>query len=185
MGKSIFAIITFVAALAIFLLYTKPAYSAVGDQQVVIAGYQEALTSAAQLDALKQQLLTRFNAYDPNQVSRLTTMVPDSVNNIGLILDVNNIATSHGMALENVNVAAPPTTANQGALGAVQTAGIYDSLTLDFTTYGTYQNFQSFMLDLERSLRVVDVVTLNVSQQSATASNQYRYDITIKTYWLK
>ncbi len=189
MGKTISAVICFILAGAIFFLYTQSAYSQIGATQAQIKQYQDALDKAAQLQALKQQLLSRYNAFNPADVTRLQTMLPDSVDNIGLILDLDNLASRHGMALENVDVSTPQSAAPQqstaGIVGA--TAQKYDSLTLHFTTYGTYDNFRSFLTDLEHSLRLVDLVSLTVAKQgtAGTAASAYSYDLTVKTYWLK
>ncbi len=188
MGKTIFAIILFVLAGGIFFLYTSPTYATAGDTQAQISQYSAALSKAAQLDALKQKLLAQYNAFNPNDITRLQTMLPDQVNNIGLILDLNNIATSYGMALENVDVSTPNTSTSQsGTVGAVgPDSQKYASLTLHFATYGSYDEFRSFLTALEQSLRIVDLQTLTITPQTASGGvAQYRYDMTLETYWLK
>lgn len=190
MGKTIVAIVLFAAAGAIFFLYTQPNYAAAGATQQEIAQYQQALSQAAQLQQLKQTLLAKYNAFDPNQIARLDTMLPDDVNNIGLILDINGIAARYGLALENVDVAPPNSSTASGAAGSgsIGTALPYDTLAIHFTTYGTYANFLSFVTDLEQSLRVVDLTSVVISPASnpGTASAaSYNYDMTIQTYWLK
>lgn len=189
MGKTLFAILGFVAAGGIFFFYTKPAYATVGELQAQIAQYQEALDKAAQLQALKQKLMDRYNAFNPTDVSRLQTMLPDHVDNIGLILELDNLASRYGMALENVDVSALQSDNNQQSV--VETIGVssqkYDSLTIHFATYGTYDNFRAFLRDLESSLRIVDLQLLTLSAQTTPGSSElaYGYQMTIKTYWLK
>src|SRR5579863_10495616 len=120
MGKTLFALIGLVAAGGIFFLYTQPAYSTVGDLQAQNAQYQEALDKAAQLQALKEKLLARDNSFNPTDLARLQTMLPDHVDNIGLILELDNLASHYGMALENVDVAAANTSAGtQPSVGAI------------------------------------------------------------------
>ena len=77
MGKTIFAMLGFAAAIGVFFFYTKPTYAAVGQLQAQIAQYQEALDKATQLQDLKQKLLARYNAFDPGDISRIQTMLPD------------------------------------------------------------------------------------------------------------
>lgn len=188
MGKTIFALIAFILAGLILFLYTKPTYATIGDTQAQIAQYQQALDKASQLQAIKKKLLAQYNAFNPTDVTRLQTMLPDHVDNIGLILDLDSLASRYGMALENVDITAADTAAAQsrtiGVVGA--SSKKYDSLTLRFSTYGTYDNFRSFLTDLEHSLRIVDLSSLTITQQGASSgAPSYKYDITIKTYWLK
>jgi hypothetical protein len=196
MGKIIFAVTGFVLAGVLLFFYTIPTYSgpgttdhpSVSELNAQIAQYQGALDKAAQLQALKQKLLARYNAFNPTDLSRLQTMLPDHVDNIGLILELDNLASHWGLALENVDVAAAqPDANNQSAVAVVgASAQKYDSLILHFATFGTYDNFRAFLLDLESSLRLVDLQSLTVSGQGTPgAAPVYRYEMTIKTYWLK
>ncbi len=199
--KLIIAIILFVLAGSIFFLYTESTYNTVQTLQAQIDQYNSALDKAAQLQQLKQTLLAKYNAFNPNDIARLQTMLPDSVNNVGLILDLNNLASQYGLPLENVDVSAAGTssTSGQTPIGAIGASNQrYESLTLKFQTIGTYDNFLQFLTQLQSSLRVLDLVSLTISPDSSSSSGGiattqassssaplYTYDITVQTYWLK
>lgn len=198
MTRLIIAIVALVAAGGIFFAYTKPAYDTVQASQVQIAQYNQALDKAAELQQLKQGLLSRYNAFDPQALGRLQKLLPDHVDNIALILDLDSIASRYGLALQNVDVSRSggTTPTNQTAIGAVGSSNRgYDSLTLTFSTQGTYANFLQFLTDLETSLRVVDLVSLKVASGASGGAPSgsvkgpseptYSYTITLRTYWLK
>src|SRR6185503_20334763 len=133
--------------------------------QGTIDQYNAALNKAAELQTLKQQLLTRYNSFSPNDLDRLQKLLPDHVDNIALILDFDAVAARYGMGLENVDVSTPASSGvGSGATGIAANAGTkYDSVTLKFSTRGTYPNFIQFLSGLEASLRVVDLVSLSLS----------------------
>lgn len=189
MTRTFFALGFFLLAGAIFLWYTRPTYDTVKVQQAQIARYDEALTKAAELQELKQSLLARYNSFDPNQVARLQKFLPDNVDNIGLILDLNNLASQHGMSLENVDVSGGgPTNPTSAPTTIGATPLKYDSITLRFTTHSTYANFEQFLRDVESSLRIADLVSLSITGSGAagsSASRIYQYQIALRTYWLK
>jgi Tfp pilus assembly protein PilO len=202
MMRPIIAIIATALAGAIFFLYTQPAYDQVQATQAQIDQYNAALDKAAELQQLKQTLLSRYNAFNPTDLANLQKLLPDDVDNVGLILDLDNLASRYGLALENVDVSssAAQTTANQTAIGAVGTSDQkYDSLTLAFGTRGTYANFVQFMGNLQSSLRILDLVSLTVADDTGSAPGAgtaakaaapvpepvYDYNITLRTYWLK
>jgi Tfp pilus assembly protein PilO len=189
MGKLIFGTIALIIAGGAFFAYTKPAYDGIQATQAQIAEYDSALSKAAELQSLKQSLLSRYNAFDPTALDRLQKMLPDHVDNIALILDLDSIASRYGLALQNVDIATAGTnTASQTAVGAIGSANqAYDSLTLTFSTSGTYDSFQKFMTDLENSLRIVDLSSLVISRASGSSGNApvYTYNISLRTYWLK
>ncbi|HEY4521391.1 MAG TPA: type 4a pilus biogenesis protein PilO [Candidatus Paceibacterota bacterium] len=199
MSKMLSAIIVFVLAAGIFFFYTKPAYTgpgtferpSVNEMKAQIVQYEDALEKVAELEQVKQKLLSRYNSFNPQDIERLETLLPDHVDNIGLILELDGLASKYGMTLENVDVnsSAQGGGEQSGELG--ESIGIegekYDSLTLNFSTFGTYEKFKSFMQDLEASLRIVDLASLTFAAQETSSGGQptYNFDISIRTYWLK
>ena len=191
MTRIIISILALVVAGAVFFLYTQPTYDTVLAQRAQAAHYDEALQKANELQALKQSLLSRYNTFDPAQLDRLQKLLPDHVDNVRLVLDLDNLAGKYGFGLANVTIQNPndETSAAQKKIGVVGgTSQAYDSLTLRFTVRGTYQNFTRFLEDLESSLRIVDIEQLSITPEANVAKGaepQYRFDIGLRTYWLK
>jgi Tfp pilus assembly protein PilO len=189
MVRNVIAILLLAGAFGIFFFYTEPAYSSVQGLAAQGAQYDQALAKATQLQALKQSLLARYNSFDPNALNRLSTMLPDQVDNIRLILDLDNLAGRYGMALQNVNISTPGSTQSDNVVGSI--AGgtqPYDALTIQFTTDGTYEQFAQFLTALQSSLRLVDLLNLTIGSSAAGGSNQrdpvFTYTMTVQTYWL-
>ena len=172
MMRTTISIICLLGAGAIFFMYTQPTYDSVQVASMQIAQYDEALTKASELQQLKQSLLSRYNTFDPAQIERLQKLLPDHVDNVRLILDIDSLAGKHGMALQNVIVSQNP--AAQGAQSATGIIGAskqaHDSLTIKFTTQGSYDTFSRFLADLESSLRIVDLISLNIARGGSAAS---------------
>ena len=192
--KTIFAGIGLVLAIAAFFFYTKPAYDSTLTAREAMTEYDRALQKAAELTELKQRLLLRYNDFDPAQIDRLHKLLPDHVDNVRLVLDLDNLALQHGLALENVIInGVGAEEKSKTVIGGASLRGDYDSLTMRFSTNGTYPNFVSFMESLETSLRIVDLVSLSLeatglSQPSVGGNPEepvYRFSITLRTYWLK
>ena len=208
----------FIAAFAIvlagviFFAFTKPTYDSTQAIQAQITQYNAALDKATKLQTLKQTLLSRYNSFDPADLARLQTMLPDQVNNIGLILDLDTLANQYGLSLANVGIAS--SASGSGSSGQSTSGGggnttpigtlatPYESLDVTFTIHCTYAQFIQYITSLETSLRIVDLVGLSVSGGgiaanssapslalvSATSSgdtNVYTFDVTLRTYWLK
>ena len=199
MPRLFFAILAIVFAGVVFVWYTKPSYDSAKMIQAQIAQYNTALDKASELQKLKQTLLSRYNAFNPTDLDRLHKLLPDHVDNVRLILDLDNLAGRYGLSLQNVDVSssASQSSKNQTTVGAIGASNQkYDSLTLTFGTRATYQNFLLFLKDLEASLRIVDLVSLTISpdpfgavgtlssgKASTVSEPQYSYKITLRTYW--
>lgn len=192
MIRYILAVIGVFLAGAIFFWYTKPTYDSVQSIQMQSSQYDAALAKAAELQQLKQTLLSRYNSFSTSDLDRIEKLLPDHVDNVALILDLDNLAARYQMPIENVDVSTPASTASTKT--GIATIGAngqkYDSVTIRFSTRGTYTDFLSLMKDLEASLRVVDLVSLTLTSDPAadnktTGEPGYGYELSLRTYWLK
>lgn len=188
MTRSIIAILCLAGSVALFFLYTKPAYDSMQLQKAQIKQYDLALSKANELQRLKQSLLSRYNTFSPEDLDRLHKLLPDHVDNVRLVLDVDTLAARYGLALQNVVITGQASDPQEEAAIIGPDQSEFDSLTLRFATTGSYQQFVTFLSELEHSLRVVDVAQLKMDYApGATAGGEplYRYDLTVRTYWLK
>ncbi|MEI7810057.1 MAG: hypothetical protein WCI41_00670 [bacterium] len=175
-----------------FFAFIKPTY----DQTTVIntrlASYDEALSNAKNLKNERDKLTKIYNSIDPKDLEKLRVLLPDNVDNIRLILEIEGIAKPYGMTLKDVKYDAAPDTKGATANGAqaVKQSG-YGTWNLAFSTEASYTNFVSFLKDLESNLRIIDIESIDFSPSAVTAganqtpSNNYKYNIKFKTYWLK
>jgi Tfp pilus assembly protein PilO len=187
--RYVLALVALIIAGAIFFWYTKPTYDSVQGIRDESAQYDQALAKANELQQLKQQLLTRYNSFSPTDLDHIQKLLPDHVDNVALILDLDNLAAQYQMPVENVDVSTPASSASSDSSG-IATIGAsgqkYNSVTIHFNTKGTYQNFQTLMTQLEHSLRIVDMVGLTLAPDSVNGqANAYTFDVTLRTYWLK
>lgn len=181
-----------------FFIITNPLYKEISLAREQVASYNEALDNSKALEAERDKLTQKYNSFDPENLSKLQKLLPDNVDNIRLILEIEKIASPYGMTLKDVkyntvnkDVTTSKTMENiQGTENlSHKDYGVWD---LGFSTQGTYNNFVSFIKDLENNLRVVDVASIEFSSKTSSSVGfnpslleAYKYDFKIKTYWLK
>jgi len=176
--RNITSIILILASLGLFFGYVDPTYSEVKELRIEQADYDRALSNSKELQAERDKLLTKFNNMSASDLDKLTKLLPDNIDNVRLIIDIDNIASTYGMRVRNFKTETGETSE---VVGLNQTP--YGTLTLTFSTTATYSTFLAFMNDLEKSLRLIDVASV---QFAASDVNQlYDYSVSIKTYWLK
>ncbi|SRR5258708_27781558 len=203
MSKFIVPIILIGISITCFFTFTNPTYNEISSLKNTQASYNEALGNSKALENERDKLTTKYNSFDPESLARLQKFLPDSVDNIRLILEIEKIASPYGMVLKDVKYDSDTANTSKGAVSApagppTPSLGIaqpfsrtdYGTWNLEFSTSGTYDNFLSFMRDLERNLRIVDISSVEFSSGSSSSSTgskpeSYKYDIKIKTYWLK
>lgn len=185
-----------------FFVFTIPFYGEITLSKAEVASYNEALDNSKTLEAKRDELTAKFDTFKKPDLDRLQKLLPDSVDNIRLILEIEKIATPYGMVLKDVkydtisqNTTAPVAGAIQGGVSNTASVQNYGIWNLEFSTQGTYSNFLNFIKDLESNLRIVDISSIQFSSDtsggpsslslSTTSSDSYKYGFKIKTYWLK
>ncbi|MBI4133643.1 type 4a pilus biogenesis protein PilO [Candidatus Uhrbacteria bacterium] len=185
MIKTFISIAGLLIAGGVFFAFTQPTYDTVQAVEAQIEEYNQALEKAAELQSIKQSLLSRYNAFNPADVERLQKLLPDHVDNVRLVLDLDTMTARHSMSLQNVVVSNPTQERAGDVVGTLgESRQKFDSLTIKFGLQGSYENFTAFLQDLESSLRIADLVALGIERVPGQ-SQIYSYDITIRTYWLK
>ncbi len=194
--KFVMPAILIAIAVALFFIFTSPLYNGLSDLRAEVASYNEALGNSKALEDARDQLTAKYNSFSKEDLARLQKLLPESVDNIRLILEIEQLAAPYGMALKNVQYSTEDAgVAPAGGAGApakaVQSRKGYGVLDLEFTVSGSYDDFIKFLRDLENNLRLVDVSFLEFSSSTGRAVSKtsdpeiYDYNLKIKTYWLK
>jgi Tfp pilus assembly protein PilO len=174
----IFSVIVIIASMGLFFGYVDPTYSAIKELKTEKADYNRALNNSKELQAERDKLLEKFNKMPKTDLDKLTKLLPDHIDNVRLVIDIDEMAKTYGMRIRNFKADANE---KKDSIGKDATA--YGTLTLSFSTTASYTTFLAFMRDLEQSLRVIDVTSISFAANEA--SQFYDYNVTVKTYWLK
>jgi hypothetical protein len=195
MFRFILPVILIGIAIAGFFILTNPLYQDISLKRDQIASYNEALGNSKALESERDKLTQKYNEINPEDLSKLKKLLPDNVDNIRLILEIEKIASPYGMALKDVkynttDTAVTPTNPQTAQTNTGETKKDYGVWNLEFSTQGTYNNFLNLIKDLENNLRVVDISSIEFSSSLTPGLNPslaqaYKYDFKIKTYWLK
>lgn len=180
MRDRILPILALLLAVIVFFGYTNPTYSgSIAEQKAAIASDDGALKAAADYAQKASELAALESTMDQGLIDRAKTLLPDSVDNVGVILDLDALAARTGVTLVSINVAQPAAGSNTGdAIGHSPVA----SVDLTLSAKGTYGAFRTFLTGLESSERLLDVTDLSVS---GSDTGVYTYQITARLYWLR
>ncbi|MBP9715538.1 MAG: hypothetical protein KBD52_03570 [Candidatus Pacebacteria bacterium] len=185
-----------------FFALVNPIYKDIGLLKAQVVSYNEALDNSKALEQERDKLTKKYNSIDPVNLDKLSKLIPDNVDNIRLILEIEKIASPYGMILKDVKYdtiqkkeVAVSGEIIQAGTSIPKSAENYGTWNLEFSTEGSYNNFLNFMKDLESNLRIVDIASIqfssteNTNQGGASAiskgSDFYKYGFKVKTYWLK
>ncbi len=199
--KFLFPIVSILIAGALFFVFVQPLYGNVSQLKTEVAAYSSALSNSASLQKTQDTLLSQYKNVQQSNKDRLNDFLPNTVDNIEFILQIEQIANLYNMPLKNIKFDATQgaTTAAAPVSAGVLTSGApganlpYGTFALEFQTQGTYAQFTVFLKDLEHNLRLVDVKSISFEVPPPPAKgtvnppdpNVYDFTLKVDTYWLK
>lgn len=180
-----------IGAFAIIFGYVQPTNTgSVATIKTEIASLDTALAAARDFKDKEIELTRQRAALPQEDLARLAAFLPDNVDNVQLIVDLNALAARSGVILSGFNISGaaqgaaadtPAVTDANASLILKETEPI-ESLELSVSATGSYNAFRTFLDGLELSLRQLDITELSV-QSSETGV--YTYSMTIRLYWLR
>lgn len=177
-------IVGILIALGLFFGYINPTITGpIATVRAEIEGYDNALAAAERFKEKQASLEAARAAIPPESLVRLETFLPDGVDNVQLILDLDSLASRTGIVLSDFDTSAIEENAAQEVDGVVNPNGTpLDSIELTATGKGTYAAFRTFLDATEESLRPLDLISLDIK----TGSNGvHTYDMVFRLYWLR
>src|SRR3989338_990208 len=196
MSRFILPIILIGISIAIFFTFLDPLYSEITERRTEQGSYDEALNNSKALENERDKLTQKYNSISSDNLDKLNKLLPENVDNIRLILEIEKMALPYGMILKDVrynvvdtSITSPPSGAIQGGYAGTPLRD-YGGWDLEFSVAGSYDNFINFTKDLESNLRIVDIMSVEFSSDVSMdplifPRESYQYKFKIKTYLLK
>ena len=194
--KFILPIIFILIAVLTFIFGVNPLYGDVSALRSEIDVYNTALNNSTNLQKTQDSLLQAYREISQSDKDRLDSFLPNSVDNIKFILEIEHVANLHSMPIKDIKFetikkvipAASNTIISDNSLDAKP----YGIFPIEFTTEGDYASFLLFLKDLEHNLRLADVRSISftvpvdsVKPIPGVNPNTYSYTLKVETYWLK
>lgn len=146
--------------------------------------YTSVLANAKTLTEKRKDLMTKRNNIDSEKLARLEKMLPDSPQNVPLILELDALARNYGLSLQNVKIEDAAAAATDGTKKPIPgVSSDVGTLNINFSLIGPYTNFTDFVRAAEKNLRVIDMQKISFAPQED--KEQYQYNMSVRTYWLK
>ncbi len=186
MSSRILPLFFLVLAGGIFFAYIQPTFSgSVATLRGEIESLDAALMAARQFKEKEIELTRERNSLSAEQIERLEAFLPDNVDNVQLIVDLNSLAARSGVTLSDFNIVSGEGTTGTSTdteIIPLEASESTDSLELSVSATGSYAAFRTFLAGVEQSLRPLDIVELTVDD---SATGVYTYDVTFRLYWLR
>jgi Tfp pilus assembly protein PilO len=194
MSKVIIPVVFLLVAVGLFFTYLRPAYDTLVALQRQEGRIDSALTDSRTLVTRTQELVTKYQDFSKADVARLQAILPDTIDPVRLIIDINALAVRSGVkmlsfGLPNVEPAKTPDPIfdeNGVQIPVVKTIGV-DRAKFQVECEGTYGQVKQFLASIETSLTLLDVTSLRIDQHAEANKDdvlQLRHTLMFETYAL-
>lgn len=198
--KLLSLILSLAISISLFFVFIDPFYKDIKELKNDVSVYNKALTNSSDLKKTRDILIDDYKKIKKEDKDKLNHLLPSSIDNIELILEIEKIANLYGMPIEDIKFDAKSMedgssskVINVFAGGAPSSNLPYGIFPLEFSVEGKYDTFISFLKELEKNLRIVDVKSISFNSNSNSSldakgidnSGIYNYSLKIQTYWLK
>ncbi|MEI6042014.1 MAG: hypothetical protein WCQ00_00380 [bacterium] len=184
--KTLAQIFFIASAVAAFIFYINPNYALIQQKQADLQKLDEANGKAMELRVKREKLTSDRKKIDDVQLKNLDKFLPDGVENVKLIIDIQHIANlvlSQNIRGAKVIGGASKTGATGNASPSIGSDNKkYGTIALNFGVTTSYDQFILFLQSLEDNLRLVDVSEISFT---AADNDKYDFNVTLQTYWLK
>ncbi|HEY4510547.1 MAG TPA: type 4a pilus biogenesis protein PilO [Candidatus Paceibacterota bacterium] len=184
--KIITSVILIIAGGLLFYSLTVPALNEVKAVKVEIADYNEALQDSKSIQAKRDELLTSYNSISPADREKLDKFLPSSVSSIKFIVEVEDIVRRRGLLLKSIDIVEPKRSVETNAPAASESQEEnffpYGSIPVSITLSGSYSSFLSFLGDISKDLRLVDINNLVFTSGE---KDSYEFNLKATTYYQK
>lgn len=176
MTNFLIPIIILLVSLGVFFGPTRTLLDSLGKEKASADKIQAAVNSIDNYKAsfdIKNAIYSKIGDRDK---ASLEAMVPSTIDNVKMIIDLNQMAVNHNRSIKNIVI----------KTGADTTIGPdsrpYGTVSISFSISSSLKVFQDFLQELESSLRLVDVTSVSFV---AGTEDQYDFNVEVKAYWLK
>lgn len=177
--KFLTPLILFGLSIAAFFLYINPTYTNIGVLRKESAQLQVAVANAEAAQTHWQELRTKYDSISNDDLQRLQKFLPDRVDTIKLAVDLTALTEKYSSkGLRNIRFS------DSSASDSTQdlSGRAFGSTAVSFDVSMSYDTFITYLSALEQSLQFMDITSISFQP---TATGDYNFALTLKTYWLK
>lgn len=187
MMRSLTPILSLIVSVVLFVFFVQPRYVEV---QHIRAEIDKHIKAVATYNEFKNKLASKLDIKTSRtaaQNEQLDKLVPEKVDDTKLLVDLETLSQSHNLLFGNIDVSKSDiglkqSSNNSGNTGAVNLeSNNLSTVDISFDVIGTYDQFKQFILDLERSNTLFEVVELSFDS-SDTPYQQF--SLTVRVYTL-
>ncbi len=196
MSRVLVPVLLIIVSAGLLFSYIKPAYENLQEFKFQEAELVEAIEDAERLMEGYQGLLRDKSSISEENQRDLEKILPDAIDVVQLIVDLDVLTQENKLEIKSFEipyidreaVMSGAQLSNKTRSNQKQGNGPVGSAVLTVEVTGDYDNFKAFLLDIERSVALVDATLLDIqvpNEFKPGTDKDITYTVGLQAYWLK
>jgi Tfp pilus assembly protein PilO len=184
--KSTIPFVIMAVCIGMYFVYIKPTIADIGEKRLKKAEYDNVLGRVQEIKQRRDTLSTKYNDISSENIEKLNRIIPSKFDPTKFIYNLNSISSKYGMIINNVKTDYTTPRAENPETQVGESS--FKTVSAKISLNGRYDQFMSFMRDLEKSLELMDVVDLSIRAGSVKRGGEdlnLSYNLEIYTYSLQ
>lgn len=169
-----------------YFMYISPIFSDIMVEREKITEYEKVLSGTKELKVKRDNLTSSYNEITAENLALLNKLIPNKFDSAIFANDINGLVSRNALTLLDLKVDVARTRERNSSSDS-ESNNVYRVVTSTVKVTGSYDRFVRFLKDLESSLQLVDVTSLNIVTSSIVKSTDVKleYTLEINTYSLQ
>ncbi len=179
MSRTLTSILSIVIAILLYIFVIDQQLAQMSAVQIEIGEYQKAEEKYTEFQKKLDSLVAIKKQASVIENEKLDALVPEVVDDVKLIVDLENMAKSRGMLFGNISIDNAKDESSINSSTEIAIGPTLKSTDISFAVIGTYEQFKQLLEDIEKSLVLLEVVELDFS---VTQGVYQQYAVTVRAY---
>ncbi len=150
---------------------TSCGYSGIKEIRSRTTEIKSALVNSQAIEKKRELLNQKYNSISIEDKQKLEALVPNNVDNIKLVLEIETLANKYGVSISSpklqIKEEVKTDIAKDSAGQAIRQnqnnyQNTYGSFVLDFGVQTNYQNLKNIIRDMEKNLRLIEITNIEI-----------------------
>jgi Tfp pilus assembly protein PilO len=159
--KSLISLLIISVCVAAYFVYIKPLSIDIRVLNSKKSEYNDVLNRVKDIKEKRDELLLEYDNISPSDLDKLNKILPEKINSVVLVNDLNNMGSKHGIVIKDYKVNEPEYNNADNVIPDLK-GPVYKTTKVNMTVSGQYSQFLSFLDELESALTLFDIVNLSI-----------------------
>jgi hypothetical protein len=191
MFRTLIPIILIITAALVGFFQVRPLYAEMSEVRNNVLGVEDALQKMEEISSTVKKLENKIESIPPEDIDKLeNVIIPSKIDRIRFLNMLSSLASKRNLFLNGLQIESDNTSnSNDTLTGGKAASAELKKLGLSFSVSTDYETFKMFLIDLEKSMALIDVDSITISTPTSGEDEsgliKYTYDIKMSTYWME